>query len=237
MFVYGKLKTSRSNTVNKIPLEISRKYLKVNEIFYSLQGESTAAGKPCVFIRLSYCNLHCDYCDTEYAFHDGKDITIGQIIEDVTSYNCKLVEVTGGEPLLQENVHPLLKTLCDSGFSVLLETGGHVNIDTVDKRVKIIMDIKCPSSNESEKNHWLNLDILKNSDEVKFVISDKNDFDWAKSIISKYKLSKKFVILFSPVFGILNNKDLAEWILIEKLPVQMQLQMHKYIWPESKRGV
>ncbi len=223
--------------MNKIPPEISQKYLKVNEIFYSIQGESTAAGKPCVFIRLSFCNLHCEYCDTEYAFHEGREMTIGQIIEEVCSHNCNLVEVTGGEPLLQENVHPLLKILCENSFDVLLETGGHMNIGPVDKRVKIIMDIKCPSSNESEKNLWTNFDKLKKRDEIKFVISDKNDFIWAKSIIKKYNLINKNKILFSTVFGKLNNKDLAEWILSEKLPVQMQLQMHKYIWPESKRGV
>ncbi len=223
--------------MNKIPPEISQKYLKVNEIFYSIQGESTAAGKPCVFVRLSYCNLHCDYCDTEYAFNEGRDMTIGQIFEAIATYNSKLVEVTGGEPLLQENVYPLLKILCDNNYNVLLETGGHINIGTVDKRVKIIMDIKCPSSNESEKNLWTNFDKLKKKDEIKFVLSDKNDFKWAKSIIKKYNLMNKYRLLFSPVFGKLNNKDLAEWILSEKLPVQMQLQLHKYIWPESKRGV
>ncbi len=227
----------RLNIVNKIPKELSQKSLKVNEIFYSIQGESTAAGRPCVFIRLTYCNLRCSYCDTEYAFDEGEDMTIEQILGKVGSLNCRLVEVTGGEPLVQKNVHPLLTALCDYGYEVLLETGGHMNIGDVNNSVKIIMDIKCSCSGESKKNLWTNIDKLKSTDEVKFVIGDKNDFNWAKSIIKKYNLNDKCTLLFSPVFGKLDNQKLTEWILTENLPVRLQLQLHKYIWEPGKRGV
>lgn len=226
-----------SSTVNDIPLTVMKQSLKVNEIFYSIQGESTAAGRPCVFIRLAYCNSRCSYCDTEYAFFEGTDMSIEQILEKVKSFNCQLVEVTGGEPLIQKNAYPLLTTLCDQGFEVLLETGGHEDISGIDNRVRIIMDIKCPSSGESEKNLWSNLNHLKSLDEIKFVISDKYDFNWANSMIKKYELENKCILIFSPVFGKLNNQTLAEWILSERLPVRLQLQLHKYIWPPDKKGV
>jgi 7-carboxy-7-deazaguanine synthase len=211
--------------------------LKVNEIFFSIQGESSHAGRPCVFIRLTYCNLRCTYCDTEYAFFEGKDMSIEQIMQKVAEFKCKLVEVTGGEPLIQKNVHLLMKKLCDSGYEVLLETAGHINISPVDKRVKKIMDLKCPSSGESEKIYWKNIDYLHAGDELKFVIGDRSDFEWAVNIIHARNLGYKNIILFSPVFGRMENKQLAGWILEEKLSVRMQLQIHKYIWEPDKRGV
>jgi len=225
------------NTANKFPKKILYKSLKVNEIFYSIQGESTLAGIPCIFIRLSHCNLRCSYCDTEYAFYEGYDNTIKQILEQVESFNCNVVEITGGEPLLQKNVYPLLTALCDLDLQVLLETGGHMEIQDVDQRVKIIMDIKCPSSGESEKNLWSNIEKLKSIDEIKFVIGDKKDFNWAKSIIEKYELNRKCALIFAPVFGKMNNKQLAEGILKDHLPVRLQLQLHKYIWSPDERGV
>lgn len=211
--------------------------IKINEIFYSIQGESTYAGMPCVFIRFTYCNLRCTYCDTEYAFHEGNELTIEEIIKQVEQYGCHLVEITGGEPLVQENIHILIQELFNNNYEVLLETGGHLDIGQVDNRVKIIMDVKCPSSGESEKNLWSNLEKLNGSTEIKFVMRDKNDFDWAISTIHKYKINQKNTIIFSPVFGKLNNEKLANWILDSKLPIKMQLQMHKYIWDPDKRGV
>ncbi len=211
--------------------------LKVNEIFYSIQGESTYAGLPCVFVRLTYCNLRCTYCDTAYAFYEGDELTIEEILARVEAFRCNLVEVTGGEPLVQKNSLPLLRALCDAGYEVLLETGGHMDIAPVDKRVKRIMDIKCPSSGESAKVRWQNIDLLTSEDQVKFVIGDRADFEFACDTLHKYKLNETCPVLFSPVFGQLENKTLAEWILEEHLPVRMQLQMHKYIWPPDRRGV
>jgi 7-carboxy-7-deazaguanine synthase len=211
--------------------------VKVNEIFYSIQGESTYAGLPCVFVRLTYCNLRCTYCDTSYAFYEGDDLTIEEILARVEAFRCNLVEVTGGEPLVQKNSLPLLRALCDAGYEVLLETGGHMDIAPVDKRVKRIMDIKCPSSGESAKVRWQNVDFLTPEDQVKFVIGDRADFEFARDTVRKYILHAKCPVLFSPVFGRLENKTLAEWILQEHLPVRLQLQMHKYIWPPDQRGV
>jgi 7-carboxy-7-deazaguanine synthase len=222
---------SRKNNKN------NKQQLRINEIFYSIQGESSNAGLPCVFVRLTYCNLRCTYCDTEYAFFEGTDIEIPKILEEIASYQCKLVEITGGEPLIQKNVHPLMRTLCDAGYQVLLETAGHMDITPVDQRVKIIMDIKCPSSGESEKVRWSNINLLKPNDEVKFVIGDRIDFDWACRIIDEYQLSDKYHILFSPVFDKMRNEELANWILKRNLSVRMQLQLHKYIWSPEKRGV
>lgn len=212
--------------------------LKINEIFYSIQGESTHAGLPCVFVRLTYCNLRCVYCDTEYAFYEGKDMEITEIIRNVTEFGCKLVEITGGEPLMQEKVHILMKELCDLGFNVLIETGGSLPIESVDKRVKIIMDLKTPYSKMESKNRYENIDFLKPIDEVKFVIGSKEDYDWSKAIIEKYDLTKRVnQVLFSPVFDQVENIQLAEWILLDKLNVRFQLQMHKYIWHPETRGV
>lgn len=211
--------------------------LNINEIFFSIQGESSFAGLPCVFVRLTYCNLRCNYCDTEYAFYEGDWRSIDDIIEEIKKYNCRLVEVTGGEPLLQENVLPFMSRLCDEKYTVLLETGGHMDIAQVDKRVKRIMDIKCPSSNESHKTFWPNIEKLNSNDQVKFVIGDFEDYQFAKEIINKYNLNEICTILLSPVFRKINVQQLAEWILEDNLPVRMQLQMHKFIWEPETRGV
>ncbi|HID38424.1 MAG TPA: radical SAM protein [Calditrichaeota bacterium] len=211
--------------------------LKINEIFYSIQGESTFAGQPCVFIRLTYCNLRCSYCDTEYAFYEGDDYTIDEIVQKVAGYACPLVEITGGEPLIQDSVYPLLSRLADLGYTVLLETGGHMDIGKVDKRIRRIMDIKCPSSGESDKVRWENISLLSQEDEVKFVIGNREDYDWARDVLEKYQLVKRCPVLLAPVFGKIENQILAEWILEDKLPVRFQLQLHKYIWEHNKKGV
>jgi len=211
--------------------------LKVNEIFYSIQGESTYAGKRCVFVRLTGCNLRCTYCDTEYAFYDGEELSINSIIEKVKSFNCKLVEITGGEPLLQNNVHKLMNKLCDNNYTVLLETSGSLSIKNIDKRIINIMDFKTPSSNMVERNDFSNIEYLKTNDEVKFVIGSKADYDWSKAILEKYKLDKKVKVLFSSVFGKIEHSKLVEWILTDNLDIQYQLQMHKYIWDPNKQGV
>lgn len=212
--------------------------LKVNEIYYSVQGESTAAGLPCVFVRLTYCNLRCTYCDTEYAFYDGKDRSVQQVIDEVKKYNCKLVEITGGEPLVQmDECLDLMKQLCDEGFEVLIETSGGLRIKDIDSRVKVIMDLKCPSSGMEKKNLYENINCLKPTDELKFVIGSREDYDWTKEIISKYSLDKKCEILFSVVFGKLKPVQLVNWILEDKLNVRFQLQMHKFIWHPETKGV
>lgn len=212
--------------------------LKVNEIFYSIQGESTNAGLPCVFIRLTYCNIRCVYCDTEYAFYEGTDRSIEEIINEVKSFGCRLVEITGGEPLVQENVHILMKQLCDMGYDVMIETGGSLPIELIDNRVKVIMDLKTPYSKMEKKNRYENINYLKPDDEVKFVIGSREDYDWARTILSKYDLVNKVKqVLFSPVFDKVENIDLAKWILDDKLNVRFQLQMHKYIWHPETRGV
>lgn len=212
--------------------------IKINEIFYSIQGESTKAGLPCVFVRLTYCNIRCVYCDTEYAFYEGVDTEITDIIKKIKEYGCNLVEITGGEPLVQENVHILMKELCDKGYEVMLETGGSLPIEVVDKRVKVIMDLKTPYSRMEHKNHYENINQLKPTDEVKFVIGSKEDYLWSKEIAEKYDLVNKVEqVLFSPVFDKVENIDLANWILEDKLNVRFQLQMHKYIWHPQTRGV
>jgi len=211
--------------------------LKVNEIFYSIQGESSKAGLPCVFVRLTYCNLRCTYCDTEYAFYEGKDYSVDEIIEEVKKYDCRLVEVTGGEPLVQNESKELMKQLCDKGFEVLLETAGNMPIEDIDKRVKIIMDLKCPSSGMMKKNLYENIDYLKKTDEVKFVIGTREDYEWSRDILGKYNLNKKCIVLFSCVFDKLEPITLVNWILEDKLDVRYQLQMHKYIWHPETKGV
>ena len=211
--------------------------LKINEIFHSIQGESTYAGRRCVFVRLTYCNLRCTYCDTEYAFYEGVDKSIEKITDEVKSYNCNLVEITGGEPLMQEESLELMKKLCDLNFEVMLETGGSLPIKDVDNRVKIIMDLKTPSSGMMKRNLYENINFVKKSDEIKFVIGNREDYDWVKKTIEKYNLNKKCKILFSVVFNQLEPVTLSEWILEDKLDVIFQLQMHKYIWEPDKRGV
>ena len=211
--------------------------LKINEIYYSVQGESSKAGLPCVFVRLTYCNLRCTYCDTEYAFYEGTDISIDLVIEKVKSYGCRLVEITGGEPLVQAESLTLMKRLCDEGFEVMLETGGSLPIENVDGRVKIILDLKCPSSGMMKKNMYENIDHLKNFDEIKFVIGTREDYEWSKEILIKYGIASKCEVLFSVVFGQLEPVTLVNWILEDKLDVRFQMQLHKYIWQPDTKGV
>lgn len=212
---------------------------KVNEIFKSIQGESTYAGIPCTFIRLAGCNLRCTYCDTNYAYYHGKELSDEEIIAKIEEYGVNCVEFTGGEPLLQEKTPPLIKTLLDKGYNVLIETNGSICIGCLDKRLTIIMDVKTPKSGMSERMNLKNLELLKGNDEIKFVILDESDYLWAKDIISKNNLLNKTKnILMSPAYGILPPKALASWILRDNLPVRLQLQIHKYIWaPEEHEGV
>ena len=211
--------------------------LTVNEIFHSIQGESTQAGNPCVFVRLTACDLRCTWCDTPYAFHEGKKMSINEVVEAVDGYGCPLVEITGGEPLLQDEVYPLMERLLDGGKTVMLETGGHRPIDRVPAAVIKIVDVKCPGSGESDKNEWRNLDRLAPHDEVKFVIADRGDYEFARDVVSRRLASRGGAILFSPVHGTLDAKALSEWVLEDRLAVRVQLQIHKFIWHPSTRGV
>jgi 7-carboxy-7-deazaguanine synthase len=212
--------------------------LTINEIFYSIQGESTRAGQPCVFVRLTACDLRCSWCDTSYAFHEGQKRTLDEVIADVERYGCQLVEITGGEPLLQEDVYPLMRRLLDSGRTVLLETGGHRPIGNVPGEVIKIVDVKCPASGESARNDWSNLDALSPHDEVKFVIENRGDYDFAVDVVRRHRLAGRCAaILFSPVHGVLQPKTLSEWMLADQVPARLQVQLHKYIWPASTRGV
>ena len=211
--------------------------LKINEIFKSIQGESTCMGLPCAFIRLTGCNLRCTYCDTEYSFYEGKDMTLKQIIDTIVPMKTKLVEITGGEPMLQENVIPLMSKLINMNYTVLLETSGAISLKNVPKEVKKIVDFKCPSSGMENKNLWTILDELNKQDEIKFVIGDKIDYQWTKKIVEKYQLNKKWTVLLSPVFEKLSLEELSKWILSDNFNVRLQLQMHKYIWDPEKRGV
>lgn len=211
--------------------------LKVNEIYYSVQGESTHSGRPCIFIRLTYCNLRCSYCDTEYAFYEGKEMSIPEILDKISKWDCSLVEVTGGEPLFQEECIDLLTALVKIGKEVMLETGGSLTITQVPKEIIKIVDFKCPSSNMEKKNLWTIVDDLQPHDEVKFVIGDREDFDWAKDKIEVYKLTDKVTVLFSPTFAEIEPRQIVDWILEENLPVRLQLQMHKFIWNPEEKGV
>jgi len=210
--------------------------LKIFEIFYSLQGESSRIGLPTTFIRLSGCPMRCHYCDTAYAFQGGSMMAIDEIMEAIKKYHTHYVTVTGGEPLAQKEVLNLLKVLADQNFKVSLETGGGLSIKKVDPRIKIILDIKTPESGEEKKNYWENLNFIHLKDEIKFVLCSRKDYDWAKKIINQYKLLEKCGILFSPVYQKLNNTDLGNWILEDQLPVRMQIQLHKLLWGE-KPGV
>ena len=210
----------------------------INEIFYSVQGESTYAGRPCVFVRLTACDLRCSWCDTPYAFHEGRKRAIADVVAEVERYDCSLVEVTGGEPLLQEDVYPLMDELVARGKTVLLETGGHRSTARVPDPVVTILDIKCPASGESERMDWENLNRLRPRDEVKFVINDRADYEYARDAIARHALSTRAAAIhMSPVHGVLNPKTLSEWVLADSLPVRVQLQLHKYIWPADMRGV
>ena len=211
--------------------------LKVNEIYFSIQGESTHIGRPCIFIRLTYCNLRCTYCDTEYAFYEGKDIEIPEIMAKIKQWNCNLVEVTGGEPLFQDECIYLLNELRNQSYEVLLETGGSLSISDVPIEIVKIVDFKCPSSGMDKKNLWSIVNDLQPHDEVKFVIGDREDFDWAKEMLNKYSLNEKCSILFSPTFGKIDPSLIVKWILEGDIPVRMQLQMHKHIWESEGKGV
>lgn len=212
--------------------------LTINEIFYSIQGEATRAGEPCVFVRLTACDLRCSWCDTPYAFYEGRKRSIEDVLSAVEQYQCRLVEITGGEPLLQEDVYPLMSTLLDRGFTVMLETGGHRSIGRVPADVIKIMDVKCPGSGESDQNHWQNLDVLARHDEVKFVIKDRVDYEFAREVIARHALpSRVAAVLLSPVHGVLDPKTLSEWMLADHLPARLQLQLHKLIWSPETRGV
>jgi len=210
--------------------------LKIHEIFHSLQGESSRVGLPTVFVRLTGCPMRCVYCDTAYAFHGGSNILITDILDTVASFGTRYVTVTGGEPLAQKNCHVLLKALCDAGYSVSLETGGAIDISPVDARVAVILDIKTPGSGEEKNNVWANLTQLKSTDEVKFVLCDRADYDWAKQLLQTHQLAKQCPVLFSPVYSQVNPADLAAWVLADQLPVRMQVQLHKILWGE-KPGV
>lgn len=212
--------------------------LTVNEIFYSIQGESTRAGRPCVFVRLTACDLRCSWCDTPYAFTGGQKRTVEEVIAEVGRFGCRLVEVTGGEPLLQPDVYPLMERLLAGGFAVLLETGGHRSIAKVPPGVIAIVDVKCPGSGEADKVDWDNMARLRSHDEVKFVIKDRADYEFARAAVERHDLaSRAAAVLFSPVHGALDPRDLAEWVLADRLPVRVQLQVHKYIWGATARGV
>ena len=211
--------------------------IKINEIYLSVQGESTHTGLPCVFIRLTGCNLRCSWCDTAYAFHEGKNMSIDEILQKVENFGIHLVEITGGEPLMQDNVYTLMRRLIKKGYKVMLETGGSISLERVPKEVIKIMDLKCPGSGEQEKNNLDNLKLLVPHDEVKFVILDKKDYEWSRDIIKRYKINETAHILISPVFDKLELKEIVKWILKDRLPVRLQTQLHKIIWDKNTIGV
>ena len=211
--------------------------LVINEIFHSVQGESTLAGRPCVFVRLTACDLRCSWCDTEYAFYEGKKRDVEDVLREVLGYPCDLVEITGGEPLLQPNVHELISRLLDRGKSVMIETGGHRDIGALDPRVRRIVDVKTPSSGESDRVRVENFPLLRETDELKFVIRDRRDFDWALEMLVRHDLERRCPLLFSPVHESLEPAVLAEWLLESGVSARLQLQLHKILWPQAVRGV
>ncbi len=213
--------------------------LRVTEIFRSIQGESTHAGRPCAFVRLTGCPMRCVWCDSEYTFTGGEHMPLDEVLKQVRAFCCRLVEVTGGEPLAQREAYALIERLCDEGYEVLIETGGYVSTANVDERAKIILDVKCPASGEAERNHWPNLDRLRaDRDEVKFVIADRADWEFARGVIKERALERRAkAILISPAWGQIDLKDLAGWVAASELNVRLQLQIHKYIWGPNVRGV
>jgi len=211
--------------------------LLIHEVYRSIQGESTFAGLPCVFVRLAVCNSRCVWCDTPHAFNEGKPWQLEELLAGVQALGCPLVEITGGEPLVQPEVLPLMARLADAGLTVLLETSGALDVRPVDPRVHIIMDLKCPDSGECAGNRWANLDALKPTDQIKFVIASRRDFDWAVQAVREHRLDQRFLVLFSPAFGLTTPLELATWLLDAGLQVRLQLQLHKYVWDPQKRGV
>jgi 7-carboxy-7-deazaguanine synthase len=216
-----------------------RETLRITEIFHSIQGESSQVGRPCSFVRLTGCNLRCVWCDTAYAFHGGEDLDLEDILHRVEAHGAPLVLVTGGEPLAQAGVHALMRRLLDSGKEVMIETGGSLDIAGIDPRVRIVLDLKCPGSGMESRNRWENLESLKPTDEIKFVLKDRGDYEWARRVMQEKELDQpaRATVLFSPVFGVLEERALAEWILQDRLRVRLQLQLHKMIWPAEMRGV
>lgn len=211
--------------------------VSVNEIFFSIQGEGERSGWPCVFIRLAFCNLRCSWCDSEYTFYEGREMPLDAVMDAISGFPCKLVEVTGGEPLMQEGAYPLMERLCDAGYEVMLETSGSLDISRVDSRVRRIMDLKCPGSGMVSRNRMENLRELRDTDELKFVIKDRLDYEWAKDLVLRESLNDICPVLFSPVWDAVPFAELAEWILDDGLPVRLQLQIHKFIWDPQARGV
>lgn len=212
--------------------------LTVNEIFYSIQGEASHSGEPCVFVRLTACDLRCEWCDTPYAFYEGTKRSLGDVVAEVETHGCRLVEITGGEPLLQDEVYPLMETLLERGYTVMLETGGHRPLTRVPRAVVKIVDVKCPGSGESHRNHWENLTALAPHDEVKFVIKDRADYEFARAAIASHDLpSRVAAVLLSPVHGVLDPRIVSEWMLADHLRARLQIQLHKLIWSPMARGV
>jgi 7-carboxy-7-deazaguanine synthase len=211
--------------------------LTVNEVFFSIQGEGTRAGLPCVFVRLTGCPLRCAWCDTAYAFHEGGRREEAALLEEIESFPCRLVQVTGGEPLAQPAAFAFVTTLLDRGWQVLVETSGHVPLDALDRRALAVMDLKAPGSGESHRNHWANVGLLKPTDELKVVILDRADYEWARDQVREHGLAGRCTVLFSPVHGRLDPGQLARWVLDDGLPVRVQVQLHKYLWPGVERGV
>jgi 7-carboxy-7-deazaguanine synthase len=216
----------------------NRSLLTLNEIFYSVQGESTFAGQPCVFVRLTACDLRCSWCDTPYAFYEGRKYPLEDVLSRVDEYNCPLVEITGGEPLLQEGVYELMRVLLLRGKTVLLETGGHRSTERVPSDVVTILDVKCPGSGEAARMDWSNIARLRPHDEVKFVIRDRADYEYARDVIARHDLARRAAAIhLSPVHDVMNPRTLSEWVLADHLPARVQLQLHKYIWEPDTRGV
>ena len=212
--------------------------LTINEIFHSVQGESTYAGRPCVFVRLTACDLRCSWCDTQYAFYEGSKRPLDAVLAEVDRFGCPLVEITGGEPLLQEDVYPLMESLVARGRTVLLETGGHRSTERVPSEVRTILDVKCPGSGEAHRMEWSNLDRLRQHDEVKFVIRDRADYEYARGIVRQHALeTRAAAVHFSPVHAEMSPRTLSEWVLHDRLQVRVQLQIHKIIWDPETRGV
>ncbi len=217
---------------------MSEPTLKINEVYESIQGESSWAGWRCVFVRLTACDLRCTYCDTGYAFYEGKKLLVSEVLAEVLAHETPLVEITGGEPLLQRNVHPLMTAIADAGRTVLIETSGAHDISIIDSRVHRIMDLKTPGSGECARNLWSNIAHLNRGDEVKCVIGSREDYEWSRDRVREHDLAARCnTVLFSPIFGRIEPREIVDWILADKLPVRFQLQMHKFIWEPRARGV